>query len=328
MSVSVLEFWLSSLNMSSYHQTFIDNGYDDLEISKKIGASDLTAMGVTRSDHRARILQAVADLVLGGATQVYIRAASLHWKILDEKEIRIIPANLLRKMIKMKIKTEGIRLVEFTPNQHKDILPLNLVYLCHRFSLCLSTQQQDIEAVVEELWKEEWENQFSIQQESAYENFSTKSPSLFSTFQHPSRLSTTACPRSVSAQFSSSPQQQQKISNFTQHPKQSRFMSSQSSDCSPSSSSSPITSSDYEYPRLSCLSSSRLQDSSISTSSSMDSLSCLLSSIKMRQTPTMKHSETSVDSFKKQFDKVRSHSKLVNSGRIYCVDSQVHQKLW
>ena len=108
MSVSILEFWLSSLNMSSYHQTFIDNGYDDLEISKKvyfvelickirccgilgieycklvasygtlqtwnstfsfkalslvqtfciqIGASDLTAMGVTRSDHRARILQ-------------------------------------------------------------------------------------------------------------------------------------------------------------------------------------------------------------------------------------------------------------------------------
>merc|ERR1712130_268466 len=142
MSVSVLEFWLSSLNMSSYHQTFIDNGYDDLEISKKIGASDLTAMGVTRSDHRARILQAVADLVLGGATQVYIRAASLHWKILDEKEMRIIPVNLLRKMIKMKIKTEGIKLVEYPPNQHKDILPLNLVYLCHRFSLCLSTQQQ------------------------------------------------------------------------------------------------------------------------------------------------------------------------------------------
>ena len=86
----------------------------------------------------------MADLVLGGATQVYIRAASLHWKILDEKEMRIIPVNLLRKMIKMKIKTEGIKLVEYPPNQHKDILPLNLVYLCHRFSLCLSTKQQEL----------------------------------------------------------------------------------------------------------------------------------------------------------------------------------------
>ena len=36
MSVSVLEFWLSSLNMSCYYQAFIDNGYDDLEISKKV----------------------------------------------------------------------------------------------------------------------------------------------------------------------------------------------------------------------------------------------------------------------------------------------------
>ena len=33
---NALEFWLSSLNMSCYYQTFIDNGYDDLEISKKV----------------------------------------------------------------------------------------------------------------------------------------------------------------------------------------------------------------------------------------------------------------------------------------------------
>ena len=37
MTVSVLEFWLSSINMSSYYQSFIDNGYDDLEICKKVG---------------------------------------------------------------------------------------------------------------------------------------------------------------------------------------------------------------------------------------------------------------------------------------------------
>ena len=37
MTVSVLEFWLSSINMYSYYQSFIDNGYDDLEICKKVG---------------------------------------------------------------------------------------------------------------------------------------------------------------------------------------------------------------------------------------------------------------------------------------------------
>ena len=129
----------------------------------------------------------MSDLVTGGATQVYIRAASLHWRILEDADKRIIPKNLLRKMVRMKVKTEGIKLTDYPPNQHRDILPLSLVYLSHRYSLCLNTQQEDIEVVVDEIWKEEWERQFSIQPESPYENYSHKSPSLFSTFQN-SRL--------------------------------------------------------------------------------------------------------------------------------------------
>ena len=120
---------------------------------------------------------------------MYIRAASLHWRIMDEKDKRIIPKSLLRKMLRMKLKTDGIRLLEYSPPaQHKDILPLTLVYLSHRYSLSLNTQQQDIEAVLEELWREEWDQQFSIQSDSPQLNFSTRSPSLFSTFQHNSRL--------------------------------------------------------------------------------------------------------------------------------------------
>ena len=99
MTPTVLEFWLSSLDMREYHQTFLDNGYDDLEICKKIGASDLTAMGVFRPEHRARLLLAVSELSTG-ATQVYIRAASLHWKILREEDKRDIPTNLLRKRMR------------------------------------------------------------------------------------------------------------------------------------------------------------------------------------------------------------------------------------
>ena len=36
MSVSALEFWLSSLSLSCHLDTFLDNGYDDLEICEKV----------------------------------------------------------------------------------------------------------------------------------------------------------------------------------------------------------------------------------------------------------------------------------------------------
>ena len=38
-SVSALEFWLSSLDLSLYHSSFLEHGYDDLEICKKVGWS-------------------------------------------------------------------------------------------------------------------------------------------------------------------------------------------------------------------------------------------------------------------------------------------------
>ena len=132
-------------------------------------------------------LQAVTDLVIGGATQVYIRAASLHWKILQPQEKREIPKNLLRKMLKMKIKSDGVNLADYSPPPHKDILPLSLVYMSHRYSLSLATHQDNIEMIIEQLWREQLEiEELSIQAESPYENFEEKAPS-FSTFQH-SRL--------------------------------------------------------------------------------------------------------------------------------------------
>ena len=35
-AVSALEWWLSSLDLSEYYSSFLDNGYDDLEICKKV----------------------------------------------------------------------------------------------------------------------------------------------------------------------------------------------------------------------------------------------------------------------------------------------------
>lgn len=57
----VLE-WLSELHLAQYVESFIDNGYDDLEVCKQIGKPDLDAIGVHIEYHRHRLLTAVQKL--------------------------------------------------------------------------------------------------------------------------------------------------------------------------------------------------------------------------------------------------------------------------
>ncbi|XP_042356736.1 SAM and SH3 domain-containing protein 1 isoform X2 [Plectropomus leopardus] len=57
----VLE-WLSKLHLAQYVESFIDNGYDDLEVCKQIGEPDLDAIGVQIQYHRHRLLTAVHKL--------------------------------------------------------------------------------------------------------------------------------------------------------------------------------------------------------------------------------------------------------------------------
>lgn len=57
----VLE-WLSKLHLAHYVESFIDNGYDDLEVCKQIGEPDLDAIGVRVDYHRHRLLAAVQKL--------------------------------------------------------------------------------------------------------------------------------------------------------------------------------------------------------------------------------------------------------------------------
>ena len=127
-------------------------------------------MGVFRPDHRARLLVAVADL-LTGATQVYIRAAALDWRILREEDKRDIPANLLRKMLRMKLRTEGVNLSALQTSEQGAPLSLEVVYLCHRYSLALSTNQSKLEQVMQEILREERNKESLIQ----YENFPNNS---------------------------------------------------------------------------------------------------------------------------------------------------------
>nr|XP_029486746.1 sterile alpha motif domain-containing protein 5-like [Oncorhynchus nerka] len=59
---SIVFEWLKTLQLSQYVESFVDNGYDDLEVCKQIGAPDLDAIGVYIPHHRRRINNAVQRL--------------------------------------------------------------------------------------------------------------------------------------------------------------------------------------------------------------------------------------------------------------------------
>ena len=66
-----MECWLRSMGFVQYTQSFLDNGYDDLEVCKQIGNPDLDAIGVTKPHHRKELLRAVKILREKGGTHVY-----------------------------------------------------------------------------------------------------------------------------------------------------------------------------------------------------------------------------------------------------------------
>lgn len=63
--------WLRSLHLGQYADSFLDNGYDDLEICKQVGDPDLDAIGVFNPSHRNRLLLSVRTLREEGAASVY-----------------------------------------------------------------------------------------------------------------------------------------------------------------------------------------------------------------------------------------------------------------
>ncbi|CAK7301859.1 Sterile alpha motif domain-containing protein 5 [Vulpes lagopus] len=62
MGTNVVYEWLRALQLAQYAESFVDNGYDDLEVCKQIGDPDLDAIGVLAPAHRRRILGAVRRL--------------------------------------------------------------------------------------------------------------------------------------------------------------------------------------------------------------------------------------------------------------------------
>ena len=71
MEDTIVSEWLKSLDLEEHTESFIDNGYDDLEICKQISAPDLDAIGVLDSSQRSVLLDAVLRLKEEGAASVY-----------------------------------------------------------------------------------------------------------------------------------------------------------------------------------------------------------------------------------------------------------------
>ncbi|XP_055716043.1 uncharacterized protein LOC129809922 isoform X2 [Phlebotomus papatasi] len=63
--------WLKALGLGQYAESFLDNGYDDLEICKQVGDPDLDAIGVENPQHRHKLLKSVRQLREKGAASVY-----------------------------------------------------------------------------------------------------------------------------------------------------------------------------------------------------------------------------------------------------------------
>uniref|UniRef100_A0ACB8GBQ9 Sterile alpha motif domain-containing protein 5 n=1 Tax=Sphaerodactylus townsendi TaxID=933632 RepID=A0ACB8GBQ9_9SAUR len=62
MCANIVYEWLKTLKLSQYAESFVDNGYDDLEVCKQIGDLDLDAIGVSLPQHRRWIHEAVQRL--------------------------------------------------------------------------------------------------------------------------------------------------------------------------------------------------------------------------------------------------------------------------
>ncbi|XP_050329296.1 uncharacterized protein LOC126758899 isoform X1 [Bactrocera neohumeralis] len=102
--------WLRALGLSQYAESFLDNGYDDLEICKQVGDPDLDAIGVENPVHRHKLLKSIRQLREKGAASVYFMlndpsSLSGSMEILCET-----PPNELDIVLREQLETDGIRL--------------------------------------------------------------------------------------------------------------------------------------------------------------------------------------------------------------------------
>ncbi|XP_050343229.1 uncharacterized protein LOC126768881 isoform X1 [Nymphalis io] len=176
--------WLRSLHLGQYSESFIDNGYDDLEICKQVGEPDLDAIGVLNPAHRQRLLHSVRVLREEGAAAVYFtleEAAAARDSCRCEEETRKeqatvsvepakyadeyeegkaelvkIPRIQLKRLLRERLAQDGIRL-SLQPYSTTDGDRGYLEGLASRYADLFSTHYGDVLDHLEELRRHEWD---------------------------------------------------------------------------------------------------------------------------------------------------------------------------
>ncbi|XP_043863996.1 sterile alpha motif domain-containing protein 5 isoform X6 [Drosophila mojavensis] len=126
--------WLRALGLAQYAESFLDNGYDDLEICKQVGDPDLDAIGVDNPVHRHKLLKSVRSLREKGAASVYFmlndpNSLSGSMEILCETP----PSNELEMVLAEQLETDGVRLTAHPYSTPVCLLEANVIslYNCH-----------------------------------------------------------------------------------------------------------------------------------------------------------------------------------------------------
>lgn len=103
--------WLRALGLAQYAESFLDNGYDDLEICKQVGDPDLDAIGVENPAHRHKLLKSIRQLREKGAASVYFMLNDPN-SLAGSTEIlcETPPPSELDIVIREQLETDGVRL--------------------------------------------------------------------------------------------------------------------------------------------------------------------------------------------------------------------------
>ncbi|XP_044569965.1 uncharacterized protein LOC6500852 [Drosophila ananassae] len=148
--------WLRALGLAQYAESFLDNGYDDLEICKQVGDPDLDAIGVENPAHRHKLLKSIRSLREKGAASVYFmlndpNSLSGSMEILCETP----PNNELELVLREQLETDGVRLTAH-PYSTPDGQRGHLEGLASVYCELLMAPFGDILAVLEQARQAAW----------------------------------------------------------------------------------------------------------------------------------------------------------------------------
>ncbi|XP_054747898.1 uncharacterized protein LOC129253512 isoform X2 [Anastrepha obliqua] len=152
--------WLRAIGMQQYAESFMENGYDELEICKQIGEIDLDAIGVDNVHHRNKLLKSVRSLREKGAAIVYVmindpKALSSSNEILASDCDAPTTMKELEAIMKRHLEADGIRLTAHpysTPEGKRGYLE----GLAAHYSKQINMPYEDVLDAIEEVRVSKW----------------------------------------------------------------------------------------------------------------------------------------------------------------------------